>query len=135
MGIASGNPTWEDFPSTGTPITADSLNALEGVVDRLARVPVNFITSTSYTVSSADIGTLLVMNVSASATVTVPMGVMSVGDRIDLVAWGGGAVTIVGSGGSSVVSTAAPAKTRAQNSSVSIVAVTPSQILVVGDVA
>ena len=135
MGIASGNPTWEDFPSTGTPITADSLNALEGAVDRLARVPVNFVTSTSYTVSSADIGTLLVMNVSASATVTVPMGVMSVGDRIDLVAWGGGAVTIVGSGGSSVVSTAAPAKTRAQNSSVSIVAVTPSQILVVGDVA
>lgn len=33
MGIATGNPTWEDFPSTNTPITADSLNRIEAAID------------------------------------------------------------------------------------------------------
>lgn len=32
----SGNPTWRDFPNTSTPVTADSLEAIEGAVDTLA---------------------------------------------------------------------------------------------------
>lgn len=33
---ASGNPTWEDWPSTATLITAARLEAIEGVLDRTA---------------------------------------------------------------------------------------------------
>ena len=39
MGIATGNPTWEDFPSTNTPITADSLNRIETAIDDIGAPP------------------------------------------------------------------------------------------------
>lgn len=39
MAHASGNPTWEDWPSTATPVTANALEAVEGVVDGLVTRP------------------------------------------------------------------------------------------------
>lgn len=32
MGTPSGNPTWQDFPSTDTPVTADALNNIEAAI-------------------------------------------------------------------------------------------------------
>lgn len=34
MGVESGNPPWENKPSTETPITAQALNAIEAAIDR-----------------------------------------------------------------------------------------------------
>lgn len=32
----TGNPTWQDYPNTSTPVTAAALEAMEGVLDRAA---------------------------------------------------------------------------------------------------
>lgn len=34
MAHASGNPTWQDYPSLATPVTAATLESIEGVLDR-----------------------------------------------------------------------------------------------------
>ena len=39
MAHESGNPTWQDLPSTATPITAEALEQLETAVDRTAARP------------------------------------------------------------------------------------------------
>lgn len=36
MGVQSGNPTWQNFPSTATPISADALNNIEDALDTIA---------------------------------------------------------------------------------------------------
>lgn len=33
MGVRSGNPTWENYPSTATPVNAARLNAIETALD------------------------------------------------------------------------------------------------------
>lgn len=50
---ASGNPTWEDWPSTATLITAARLEAIEGVLDRATAGLVQARASANQTITTA----------------------------------------------------------------------------------
>jgi hypothetical protein len=88
---------------------------------------------------SGDAGRLVTLTNSAAVTVTVPTGIATVGQRIDLAQLGAGQVTV--SGGSGVTINSTPtAKLRTQYSAATLIctattATPTATFLLVGDLA
>src|SRR5690606_18663509 len=77
------------------------------VANRIGRVEVGYlsvkvVSTTSYTLTSADAGTLIEFTNASAIALTVPNGVFSAGERVDLVCTGDGLVTVNGSGGATL---------------------------------
>lgn len=104
--------------------TAQSLNAQTG---------------TSYTLVAGDAGKLVTLTNSAAVALTVPTGIATVGQRIDLAQLGAGQVTVGAGSGVTILSTPT-AKLRTQNSAATLIctattATPTATFLLVGDLA
>ena len=101
---ASGNPTWVDYPSTDTIVSASALNAIEAALaaSAAATQTINAQTDTTYTLQASDAGKLVTCTNSGAITVTVPASTFSAGQRVDMAQRGDGAVTLVGGSGMTV---------------------------------
>jgi hypothetical protein len=96
-------------------------------------------TGTTYTLVAGDVGKLVTLTNSAAIAVTVPTGIATVGQRIDLAQLGAGQVTV--SAGSGVTINSTPtAKLRTQYSAATLIctattATPTATYLLVGDLA
>ena len=96
-------------------------------------------TGTTYTLVSGDVGKLVTLTNSAAIAVTVPTGIASVGQRIDLAQLGAGQVT-VGAGSGVTINSTPTAKLRTQYSAATLIctattATPTATFLLVGDLA
>jgi hypothetical protein len=104
------------------------------------RSQLNAQTSTPYTLVIGDLGKLITMNASTGMTLSIPANSsvpFTIGDRIDVVQIGTGALQIVGASGVTVnctpQGTANTANLRAQWSSATMVKINTNQWIVLGD--
>ena len=95
---------------------------------------VNAQNGTAYTLVPGDAGRLVTLSNAGAVTLTVPGSAFATGQRIDCIVLGAGMVTVAGATGATVNGT--PSLTsRAQYSAFSVVCLTPSSFVVVGDLA
>ena len=95
-------------------------------------------TGTTYTLVSGDVNKLVTLNNASAVTVTVPNGVFTAGQQINLQAIGAGQVTIVSDGTTVLTSTGATStapKLRAQYSACTIVCISSNNFTVIGDLS
>lgn len=95
---------------------------------------INTQTGTTYTLVASDVNKLVTLNNAASVTVTVPNGVFSVGQQINVASLGAGIVTLA-SDGTTVLSATPGLKLRTQYSSATIICIATNTFLVVGDLS
>jgi len=100
--------TWQDSPSTATPVSATNLNNIEDGISDLIASGFNAQTGTTYTLAltDADSGAEIVTLDNGSAiAVTVPTNTsvaFPTGSRVTLIQLGAGQVTIAGASGVTV---------------------------------
>jgi len=111
---------------------SDAVEALETVV---GFQPINAQTGTSYTLVASDTLKLVTLTNAAAITLSVPAGVFVAGQRIDVVVLGAGMATVVPGAGTPTVSGTPSLVTRAQYSAFTVIALTSSVFVVVGDFA
>jgi hypothetical protein len=95
-------------------------------------------TGTTYTLVSGDVNKLVTLNNAAAVTVTVPNGVFTTGQQINLQQLGAGQVSIVSDGTTVLTSTGATStapKLRAQYSACTIVCTSSNNFTVIGDLS
>ena len=113
---------------TGTPTIPDSPDDIGAAP---ATQPINTQT-TAYTLTASDAGKLVTVTSAAAVDVTVPAGVFSAGERVDVLDLGAERVTFVAGAGMTLGGTPSLVS-RAQYSAHSIVFLSASQAVVVGD--
>ena len=91
-------------------------------------------TGTTYTVALSDLNNLVTLSNTSAITVTVPSGVFTAGDQVNLIQTGVGQVTITGASGVAVNGTPGT-KLRAQYAAGTIICIGANQFVVVGDLA
>ena len=90
--------------------------------------------TTSYTLQASDLNKLVTLTSASNITVTVPSGIFSVGDQINLARLGTGNV-LVDSNGTSVLQFTPGTNLRAQYSAATLICVASNTFLLVGDLS
>ena len=126
--------------TNGQVLTADS-TASAGVAWSTPYTPsltFNAQTGTTYTLVSGDVNKLVTLSNSSAVTVTIPNGVFSTGQQINLQQIGAGQVSIVSDGTTVITSTGATSTApnlRAQYSACTIVCTSSNNFTVIGDLS
>lgn len=128
--------------TNGQVLTADS-TATSGVAWATPAVSTlnltfNAQTGTTYTLVSGDVNKLVTLNNASAVTVTVPNGVFTTGQQINLQQIGVGQVTIQGDGTTVLTSTGATStapKLRARYSACTIICTSSNNFTVIGDLS
>lgn len=94
---------------------------------------INAQTGTTYTIGSTDVNKLVTLNNSGAITVTIPNGVFTTGQQVNIQAIGAGQVTIANDGTTSFTGTGT--KLRAQYSAATIICTGTNTFTVIGDLA
>lgn len=134
------NPPWQDGPGL-TLISAEKLEHIESGIqaaaataDSVATQAINSQVGTSYTLQASDAGRVVKMTNAQSITLTVPNTVFTAGQRVDVLVAGAGLVSAVAGAGMTLHGT--PSLTaRAQWSMFSVLFLSASEAVVVGDLA
>ena len=124
----------------GQVLTADSTasTGLSWATPTTLNLTFNAQTNTTYTLLSSDVNKLVTLNNSSAVTVTVPNGVFTTGQQINLQQIGAGQVTIQSDGTTVLTSTGATSgtpKLRAQYSACTIVCTSSNNFTVIGDLS
>lgn len=134
------NPTWVDGEGN-TLITAALLNHLEdgvvaasNVADAVATQTINSQTGTTYTLQASDAGKVVTLSNSSPITLTVPNAVFTAGQRVDVIGIGTGLVTVAQGTGATIQGTPSLVS-RARWSGLSVLYLSASTAVVVGDLA
>lgn len=98
----------------------------------LARLSVNAQSGTTYTLVADDLNKLVTTSNASAVTITVPSGVFSAGDIINIIQLGDGQVTIIDNG-TSVVNAANGKKLAKKYSVASLICTASNTFLVIGD--
>ena len=100
-----------------------TVNAAESSVEFISggRLAIRSIAGTSYTITAADAGALLIFSNASPVTVTVDAGVLSQGDVVCLRQGAAGRVTVVAGGGVTISSTDDLMATRKQAAQIALV--------------
>lgn len=132
---ASATPDNLAVGTDGQMLTADAASALG--IKWSTPVTLNLTLNSqtgSYTLLSSDINKLVTINSASAATVTIPNGVFTVGQQINVAALGTGLVTI-DSDGTTVLRYTVGTVLRAQYSVLTIVCIASNEFLLVGDLS
>lgn len=121
--------------TNGKVLTADS-TASAGFSWQTAPVPtldltLNAQTGTTYTLVASDVNKLVTLNNASAITVTVPNGVFTTGQQINLQAIGAGQVTVASDG--TTVITGTGTKLRTQYSAATLVCTSSNNFTLIGD--
>jgi len=94
---------------------------------------INAQTGTSYTLVAADAAKLVTLSNSSAITLTIPAGVFSVGQAVNIQQTGAGQVTVANDGTSTFTGTGT--KLRTQYSAATIICVATNTFTLIGDIA
>lgn len=114
----------------GTGHVADT-NTVHAVINNIYLASVGSTKTGAYTLVQADSGEVIFVNVASTVAITVP--VLAAGTSIELVRYGTAGFTLTASGVTLKVPTGATATPRAQNSSISLLWRTTTEVFVGGD--
>ena len=90
-------------------------------------------TGTTYTITATDVNKLVTLNNSGSITLTIPNGVFTTGETVNIQQIGAGQVTIANDGTTSFTGTGT--KLRAQYSAATIICTSSNNFTVIGDLS
>jgi hypothetical protein len=126
--------------TNGQVLTADSAATLgvKWATPTDAALVLNAQTGTTYTLVAADLNKLVTLSNASAITLTVPNGVFTTGQQINIQQIGAGQVTIVSDGTTVLTSTGATStapKLRAQYSAATIVCTSSNNFTVIGDLS
>ena len=119
--------------NSGKYLTTNGTAASWGVAVSTLDLTFNAQTGTTYTLVSTDVNKLVTLNNSSAITVTIPNGVFTTGQIINLQAIGAGQVTVANDGTTSFTGTGT--KLRAQYSAASIICTGTNTFTLIGDLA
>jgi hypothetical protein len=102
-------------------------------VNSAHRQTIGTITATSYSVSASDSGKVLLFNNASAISVDLGSWSASVGEKVDIVRYGTGQVTVTVSGSVTTVSAGGSVTTRAQYSLITATCVASNIFLLSGD--
>jgi hypothetical protein len=130
-GLRWATPATGDVTLTGVQTLTNK--TLTSPVINTARTTIGFTanTSTSYTLSATDRDKLVTLNNASANTVTIPNGVFSLGDSVNIQQIGVGQTTILNDGTTSFTGTGT--KLRAQYSAATIICTGTNTFTVIGD--
>ena len=116
-------------------LTADSAQTL-GVKWATVAVPtlnltINAQTGTTYTLVAGDLNKLVTLNNASAITLTIPSGVFTTGQQVNIQQLGAGQVTVTGNGTSTFTGTGT--KLRAQYSAATLVCTGTNTFTLIGD--
>jgi hypothetical protein len=120
-----------------TPTTGDvTLNGVQTLTNKTLTAPkitvaFNAQTGTTYAIAAADIDKLVTLSNAGAITLTIPNGVFTAGQAVNVQQIGVGQVTITGDGTTTFTGTGT--KLRAQYSAATIICTAPNTFTVVGD--
>ena len=137
---ASGVPDNLAVGTNGQVLTADSTTAmgLKWSTPADVNIVFNAQTGTTYTLVSGDLNKLVTLSNASAITLTVPNGVFTTGQQINIQQIGAGQVTVVSDGTTVLTSTGATStapKLRAQYSAATIVCTSSNNFTVIGDLS
>ena len=140
-GVKWATPVNEVASQTGNSgkyLTTDGTNTSWAAAVSTLNITFNAQTGTTYTLVSGDVNKLVTLSNSGAITLTVPNGVFTTGQQINVQAIGAGQVSIVSDGTTVLTSTGATStapKLRAQYSAATIVCTSSNNFTVIGDLA
>ena len=124
--------------NSGKYLTTDGTTTSWGAAVSTLNVTFNAQTGTTYTLVSGDVNKLVTLNNTGAVTVTVPNGVFTTGQQINVQQLGTGQVSIVSDGTTVLTSTGAVTtapKLRAQYSAATIIRTSSNNFTVLGDLS
>ena len=125
-----------DDPGFELDVVIDNLSdALEAVETTLGFQPLNAQTGTTYTLAASDAGKLVTLTNAGAITLSVPGSTFTAGQRVDCVVLGTGMVTVTAGTGAPTVNGTPSLVSRARYSAFSVIALSASSFVVVGDLA
>ena len=137
---ASATPARLGAGTNNQVLTVDSTTAtgLKWATPTDVNLTFNAQTGTTYTLVSGDVNKLVTLSNASAITLTVPNGVFTTGQQINVQQIGAGQVSIVSDGTTVLTSTGATStapKLRAQYSAATIICTSSNNFTVVGDLA
>lgn len=139
---ATAGTTTITLPATsGTVITTGDSNTVTetmlatGPARAAFRSVINAQTGTSYTLVLEDLAKLITMDNTSSMTLTVPLGVFEIGDRIDLCRKGTGSLTVSGASGAVTINATPGTNLRARWSTATLVQIDTNTWVLFGDLS
>ncbi len=124
--------------NSGKYLTTNGTAASWGAAVSTLDVTFNAQTGTTYTLVGSDLNKLVTFNNASAITVTVPNGIFTTGQQINVQQIGAGQVTIVSDGTTVLTSTGATStapKLRAQYSAATIICTSSNNFTVIGDLS
>jgi hypothetical protein len=124
--------------NSGKYLSTDGTNTSWAAAVATLNVTFNAQTGTTYSLVSTDLNKLVTLSNAGAITLTVPNGVFTTGQQINIQQIGAGQVTVVSDGTTVLTSTGATStapKLRAQYSAATIVCTSSNNFTVIGDLA
>lgn len=103
------------------------------VYSTVTTVPENAQTGTTYTLVSSDKGKMVTLNNASSITLTVPASVFAINNRVDLLQYGAGQVTVAAGAGLTLRSSGSKVKFFGQYSAATIWFKSATEAVLIGD--
>lgn len=135
--VLSASPTLTgtpEAPSATRYTNTTQIATTAQVFDTVTNVPENAQTGTTYTLAVGDKGEMVTLNNASAITLTVPANVFVDGDRVDILQYGAGQVTVAAGSGLTLRSSGSKLKLSGQYSGATIWFKSATEAVLIGDI-